>query len=72
MLNTVHDESWSVRRLCSSVTKQVIDTESLIDAAYAIASRDGISARSARKVALACGVAIGSVYAHHPTKDALR
>ena len=54
------------------MTKQVIDTESLIDAAYAIASRDGISALSARKVALACGVAIGSVYAHHPTKDALR
>ena len=52
--------------------KQVIDPEKLVSQAYAIASRDGISALSARKVATACGIAIGSVYAHHPTKDALR
>ena len=49
--------------------KQVIDPGKLVSQAYAIASRDGISAR---KVATACGIAIGSVYAHHPTKDALR
>lgn len=52
--------------------KQVIDREKLVAQAYAIASRDGISALSVRKVAAACGIAVGSVYAHHPTKDALR
>ena len=52
--------------------KQVIDPGKMVSQAYAIASRDGISALSARKVATECGIAIGSVYAHHPTKDALR
>lgn len=52
--------------------KQVIDPAKLVSQAYAIASRDGISALSVRKVATACGIAVGSVYAHHSTKDALR
>lgn len=48
--------------------KQVIDRESLVSQAYAIASRDGISALSVRKVATACGIAVGSVYGYFPTK----
>ena len=48
--------------------KQVIDRESLVSQAYAIASRDGISSLSVRKVASACGIAVGSVYGYFPTK----
>ena len=51
--------------------KQVIDPEKLVSQAYAIASRDGISALSVRKVATACGIAVGSVYGYFPTKAAL-
>ena len=48
--------------------KQVIAPEKLVAQAYAIASRDGISALSVRKVAAACGIAVGSVYGYFPTK----
>ena len=48
--------------------KQVIDPEKLVSQAYAIASSDGISALSVRKVASACGIAVGSVYVYFPTK----
>ena len=48
--------------------KQVIDPEKVVSQAYAIASRDGISALSVRKVATACGIAVGSVYGYFPTK----
>ena len=51
--------------------KQVIDPEKLVSQAYAIASRDGISALSVRKVATACGIAVGSVYGYFPTKAGL-
>ena len=50
------------------VPKQVIDPEKLVSQAYAIASRDGISALSVRKVATACGIAVGSVYGYFPAK----
>jgi len=50
------------------VPKQVIDPEKLVSQAYAIASRDGVSALSVRKVAAACGIAVGSVYGYFPTK----
>lgn len=48
--------------------KQIIDKEKLIDQAYAIAAREGISALSVRKLAAACGIAVGSVYMYFPTK----
>ena len=51
-----------------AVPKQVIDRDKLVAQAYAIASRDGISALSVRKVAAACGIAVGSVYGYFPTK----
>ena len=48
--------------------KQVIDKDKLVDQAYAIAAREGISALSVRKLAAACGIAVGSVYMYFPTK----
>ena len=48
--------------------KQVVDRDKLVAQAYAIASRDGVSALSVRKVAAACGIAVGSVYGYFPTK----
>ena len=48
--------------------KRVIDRDQLIGEAYQIASNDGISALSVRKVATACGIAVGSVYVYFPTK----
>ena len=48
--------------------KQVIDKDKLIDQAYSIAAREGISALSVRKLAGACGIAVGSVYMYFPTK----
>lgn len=48
--------------------KRVIDKDKLIDQTYAIAAREGISALSVRKLAAACGIAVGSVYMYFPTK----
>lgn len=48
--------------------KQVIDKDKLIDQGYLIAAREGISALSVRKLAAACGIAVGSVYMYFPTK----
>lgn len=48
--------------------KRVIDQDKLIDQTYAIAAREGISALSVRKLAGACGIAVGSVYMYFPTK----
>lgn len=50
------------------VPKQVIDKDKLIDQAYSIAAREGISALSARKLAAVCGIAVGSVYMYFPIK----
>lgn len=48
--------------------KQVIDKDRLIEHAYSIAAREGISELSVRKLAAACGIAVGSVYMYFPTK----
>ena len=48
--------------------KQVIDKDKLIDQAYLIAAREGISALSVRKLAGACEIAVGSIYMYFPTK----
>lgn len=68
ILNTVHYGLLQVAGQQDFVPKQVIDPEKLVSQAYAIASRDGISALSVRKVATACGIAVGSVYGYFPTK----
>ena len=51
ILNTVHYGLLQVAKQQEVVPKQVIDPGKLVSQAYAIASRDGISALSARKVA---------------------
>ena len=68
ILNTVHYRLSQLARQQDFVPKQVIDRDKLVAQAYAIASRDGISALSVRKVAAACGIAVGSVYGYFPTK----
>ena len=68
ILNTVHYGLSQVARQQDFVPKQVIDRDSLVAQAFAIAERDGISSLSVRKLASACGIAVGSVYAHFPTK----
>ena len=67
-MNTVHYELKEVEGQRAPVPKQVIDKENLVDEAYAIASREGICALSVRKLAAACGIAVGSVYLYFPTK----
>ena len=66
ILNTVHYRVKRERKI--SVPKQVIDKGKLINQAYAIAAREGISALSVRKLAAACGIAVGSIYMYFPTK----
>lgn len=68
ILNTVHCRLMCVGRRRIRVPKQVIDKERLIDEAYAIAAREGVSALSVRKLAAACEIAVGSVYVYFPTK----
>lgn len=51
--------------------KPSIDRETLLDAAYRLAQRDGIAALNIRGIAGECGVAIGSIYNHFPDKATL-
>ena len=72
MVACAHFEQRSLRKEnCGRgifVPKQVIDKEKLIDQAYSIVAREGISALSVRKLAAACGIAVGSVYMYFPIK----
>lgn len=70
-MNTVHYKLTGVKDQRTPVPKQVIDKENLIDEAYAIASREGICALSVRRLAAACGIAVGSVYVYFPAKGDL-
>lgn len=51
--------------------RQTIDKDRLVDAAYAIAEAEGLSALSIRKLASACQISVGSVYTYFPTKTDL-
>ncbi|QWW20037.1 TetR/AcrR family transcriptional regulator [Schaalia sp. 19OD2882] len=51
--------------------KRMIDREALVDHAYRIAQEEGLSQLSVRKLASACGIAVGSVYTHFPSKTDL-
>jgi len=48
--------------------KQTIDRAQLVEKAYGIAEAEGLSTLSARKLAEACGVSVGSLYNYFPTK----
>ena len=51
--------------------RPVISKEQILDAAYEIATTQGLGALSIRAVATACGVAVGTVYNSYPTKSDL-
>lgn len=50
---------------------RVTSTEQILEQAMALAIREGVDAVSIRKLASACGIAIGSVYNYYPNKEAL-
>lgn len=51
--------------------RPVIQKEQILEAAYRIATTQGLGALSIRAVAAACGVAVGTVYHSYPTKSDL-
>lgn len=51
--------------------RPVVSKEQILDAAYDIATTQGLGALSIRAVAAACGVAVGTVYNSYPTKSEL-
>lgn len=51
--------------------KPVISKQQILDAAFDIASRNGLSGLSIREVARTCDVAVGTVYNSYPTKSDL-
>lgn len=51
--------------------RPVIQKEQILEAAYQIATTQGLGALSIRAVAAACGVAVGTVYHSYPTKSDL-
>lgn len=51
--------------------KERTSQEALLSAALALARSEGVSAVSMRRVASACGVALGTVYHYYSSKEAL-
>lgn len=52
-------------------TKATISRDAIVDAAFALAKRDGLASLSVRAIAQDCSVAVGSIYNHFPDKAAL-
>ena len=50
---------------------RVTSTDIILEKALLIAKREGVDKLSIRKLASACGIAVGSVYNYYPDKDAL-
>ncbi len=50
---------------------RVISKEQILEKAMEIALREGVDRVSIRKLAAACGIAVGSVYNYYPNKEAL-
>lgn len=48
-----------------------IDRRVIADAAYELAAREGLSRLGMRRIAETCGVSVGTIYNHFPTKDEL-
>ena len=53
------------------MNRRVTTREAILQEAMEIALREGIDKVSIRKLAQACGIAIGSIYNYFPDKDAL-
>ena len=52
-------------------SKASINRDTILDAAYHQAKREGIASLSIRGIAAECGVAVGSIYNHFPDKASL-
>lgn len=50
---------------------KVTSTDEILEKALLIAKKEGVDKLSIRKLASACGIAVGSVYNYYPDKDAL-
>lgn len=53
------------------MNRRVTSTDIILEQALQIAKREGVDKLSVRKLASACGIAIGSIYNYYPDKDAL-
>ena len=53
------------------MNKRCTTTDKILEQALLIAKKEGIDKLSIRKLASACGIAIGSVYNYYPDKDTL-
>lgn len=53
------------------MARQGIGREAIAEAAYALAEERGLAGLDIRGVAEACGVSVGTIYNHFPTKDDL-
>ncbi|MBQ8624951.1 MAG: TetR/AcrR family transcriptional regulator [Agathobacter sp.] len=53
------------------MNKRVTTTDKILEQALLIAKKEGVDKLSIRKLASACGIAIGSVYNYYPDKDTL-
>ena len=52
-------------------SKASINRDTILDATYHQAKREGIASLSIRGIAAECGVAVGSIYNHFPDKASL-
>lgn len=55
----------------TSVARQTIDKQAIVEAAYCMASENGLSSLGIREVATACGVSVGTIYNHVASKGGL-
>ena len=53
------------------MNRRVTSTDRILEIALLIAKKEGVDKLSIRKIATACGIAVGSVYNYYPDKDAL-
>jgi len=53
------------------MNRRVTSTDIILEKALLIAKKEGVDKLSIRKLATACGIAIGSVYNYYPDKEAL-
>lgn len=53
------------------MNRRVITTDKILEEALVLAKKEGVDKLSVRKLASACGIAIGSIYNYYPDKEAL-
>lgn len=53
------------------MNRRVTSTEEILEVALLIAKKEGVDKLSIRKLASACGIAVGSVYNYYPDKESL-